>query len=77
MKPPTGTGGAGASGPVWAWLNGRPALEASPPLKIFKAEDVRLVLPAGWSSLVFRVQANGDRPALRAWLEGDADRARD
>ena len=34
-------------------------------------------MPAGWSSLAFRVEAGGDRPALRAWIEHEADRARD
>ena len=34
-------------------------------------------MPAGWSSLVFRVEAGGERPALRAWIEHEADLARD
>ena len=67
----------GASGPIKVWLNNQTVRESRPALGGMNVEDVRVSLPAGWSTLAFRVEASGDRPALRAWLEGDADRARD
>ena len=67
----------GASGRFRAWIDGRPILEAIPADGASGTEEATVTLPAGWSSLVFRVEAGGERPALRAWTEHEADRARD
>ena len=67
----------GATGPVKVWLNNRTVLESRSSVGNVTVEYVRASLPAGWSTLAFRVEGGGDRPALRAWLEGDVDRARD
>ena len=67
----------GASGRFRAWIDGRPILDAIPADGASGTEEATVTLPAGWSSLVFRVAAGGDRPALRAWIEHEADLARD
>ena len=67
----------GASGRFRAWIDGRPILDAIPAVGASGTDEAAVTLPAGWSSLVFRVAAGGDRPALRAWIEHEADLARD
>jgi WD40 repeat protein/serine/threonine protein kinase len=67
----------GASGPFRAWIAGRSILDAVPAVGASETRESTVTLPTGWSSMVVRVAAGGDRPALRAWIEHESDRARD
>jgi hypothetical protein len=64
-----------ASGAVRFWLNGRLVHETAQGHSPGQSDERGLVLPAGWSTLAFRVAAGGTGHGLRVWLSGESERA--
>jgi len=64
-----------ASGAVRFWLNGRLIHETAQSHSPGQSNEIGLVLPAGWSTLAFRVAAGGTGHGLRVWLSGESERA--